>query len=118
MGRNARTCAGKNTDEGADLANQGKEVIAAVRYKAKANQAREKRRYGFFACFGKKQTILEQKHAGSIVEDDESSDGKQLSGKVATRFDMPETFVEMVKLNAAMTGANVTYISIVLDEFG
>merc|ERR1712084_217640 len=30
---------------------------------------------------------------------------------------MPETFNEMVKLNAAMTGANITYINIVLDEF-
>merc|ERR1719437_274897 len=64
------------------------EVVAAAQTKGKHVQAQEKKSGGFFARFGEK------------------------------KFDMPETFNEMVKLNAAMTGANVTYINIVLDEFG
>jgi len=47
-------------------------------------------------------------------EKEQAEDGKQNNGKA---FDIPETFTEMVKLNAAMTGANMTLINIMLDCF-
>jgi len=84
-----------------------------VQNRARTNQTQEKKkRGGFFARFGKNQNS-----EGGANESEESRDGNQKAGTGEKTFDMPETFNEMVKLNAAMTGANITYINIVLDEF-
>jgi len=47
----------------------------------------------------------------------EASTEAKGAAKQEKQFDIPETFAEMARLNAAMTGANVGYIDIMLDEF-
>lgn len=44
-------------------------------------------------------------------EDDGATRGQK-------QFDIPETFDDMCRLNASMTGANAVYINIMLDEIG
>jgi hemoglobin-like flavoprotein len=63
---------------------------------------------------------------GSKTSDHDAKGGYEDSGKASAQkanaagekqFDVPDTFPDMVKLNAAMTGANLRYIEIMLDEF-
>jgi hemoglobin-like flavoprotein len=104
----------KSTDDGEDQMKQDKEATVAVQNRARTDQTQEKKsRGGFFARFGKRQN-----NERGTSENEESRDDNQKTGTGEKTFDMPETFNEMVKLNAAMTGANATYINIVLDEFG
>jgi len=53
------------------------------------------------------------------AESAEVSKNKDATSKAQgeKQFDIPETFTEMVRLNAAMTGAKMEYINIMLDEF-
>jgi hemoglobin-like flavoprotein len=55
----------------------------------------------------------------TAAEGAEISKNKEASSKAQAekQFDIPETFTEMVRLNAAMTGAKMEYINIMLDEF-
>jgi len=52
----------------------------------------------------------------------EGETGKQTNAQTNAqgekKFDIPQTFTEMVRLNAAMTSANMQYVNIMLDEFG
>jgi hemoglobin-like flavoprotein len=55
----------------------------------------------------------------TAAEGAEISKNKEAASKAQgeKQFDIPETFTEMVRLNAAMTGAKMEYINIMLDEF-
>jgi len=52
------------------------------------------------------------------AEHDKSMSLKNNNAKGDKQFIIPQTFTEMVRLNAAMTSANIQYINIMLDEFG
>jgi hemoglobin-like flavoprotein len=66
--------------------------------------------------FGRKSGI----HAAGAAEGaDKSESGKaKTNAQGDKQFDIPQTFTEMVRLNAAMTSANMQYVNIMLDEFG
>jgi hemoglobin-like flavoprotein len=57
--------------------------------------------------------------AGGAEGADKSENGKaKTNAQGDKQFDIPQTFTEMVRLNAAMTSANMQYVNIMLDEFG
>jgi len=57
-------------------------------------------------------------HASGAAEGADSSGKPKTNAQGDKQFDIPQTFTEMVRLNAAMTSANMQYINIMLDEFG
>jgi len=59
-------------------------------------------------------------HASGAAEgaDKSESGGQKSNAQNVKQFDIPQTFTEMVRLNAAMTSANLQYVNIMLDEFG
>jgi len=60
-------------------------------------------------------TKIEKNSYDKEVKADEKNGKKNPAGE--TQFDIPDTFSGMVKINASMTGANLGYIEIMLDEF-
>jgi len=57
--------------------------------------------------------------AGGAEGADKGENGKaKTNAQGDKQFDIPQTFTEMVRLNAAMTSANMQYVNIMLDEFG
>jgi len=82
---------------------------------SKSAAATTKKSSSWFS-FGRKSGI----HAAGAAEGaDKSENGKaKTNAQGDKQFDIPQTFTEMVRLNAAMTSANMQYVNIMLDEFG
>jgi hemoglobin-like flavoprotein len=79
----------------------------------KKEEKKEKKKSTSWFSWGKKAQC-EATEGGYNAEANAEAKG---AAKQEKQFDIPETFPDMVKLNAAMTGANVGYIDIMLDEF-
>eukprot|EP00929_Paragymnodinium_shiwhaense_P010834 TRINITY_DN11581_c1_g1_i1.p1 TRINITY_DN11581_c1_g1~~TRINITY_DN11581_c1_g1_i1.p1 ORF type:complete len:419 (-),score=108.48 TRINITY_DN11581_c1_g1_i1:408-1595(-) len=83
-----------------------------------ASKKKEEKKSSGWSFWGKSSSSNASKGkentAGNAQEEETNYQQKKNNGK---SFDIPETFTDMVKLNAAMTGANMTYIDIMLDSF-
>jgi len=84
--------------------------------KKEAEKAAASKKSGSWFSFGNKSKGY---HAAGDKGAEESDNGKpKTNASGEKQFDIPQTFTEMVRLNAAMTSANIQYINIMLDEFG
>jgi hypothetical protein len=102
--------------------NDGFEAIQAEMKRKEEEKKRkeaEKKNSGWFSGWGgKKGKEITGKKDGEAAAGEMSQTQDSKKAADGTRqFDIPETFTDMVKLNAAMTGANMTYINIMLDSF-
>jgi hemoglobin-like flavoprotein len=96
---------------------EGEEVKAAV----KKTEHTAKSGGWFGGMFGSSSSKPGGYAAAKGGAKDAESSGKggaaAEKGSTDKQFDIPETFTEMVRLNAAMTGANLGFVNIMLDEF-
>jgi hemoglobin-like flavoprotein len=89
---------------------------AMAKKEAEAKKAAANKSSSWFS-FGKNKST--GGYGGDHKGAEESDNGKpKTNASGEKQFDIPQTFTEMVRLNAAMTSANIQYINIMLDEFG
>jgi len=95
-------------------------------FKKKQNQQQKKeekaaaQKKGWFSGWGssKENKSGNTSTGGSTAKEQDSfQQDIKTNSNGQKQFDIPETFTDMVKLNAAMTGANMTFINIMLDSF-
>jgi len=85
---------------------------------SKKDNAAKSKGGGWFS-FGRGKSGSGYGNAGTDGGAEKSDNGKpKTNAQGEKQFDIPQTFTEMVRLNAAMTGANMQYVNIMLDEFG
>jgi len=106
-GKGSSTMSG--SAKGVDQEKQDKEGGGYPTSDAKAAPQKKKSMFGSMFSSSKKG------QQGDAAEASASSSNQSSTKQGMSAFDVPQTFNEMVKLNAAMTGSNTNYILIMLD---
>eukprot|EP00929_Paragymnodinium_shiwhaense_P074253 TRINITY_DN3798_c0_g1_i1.p1 TRINITY_DN3798_c0_g1~~TRINITY_DN3798_c0_g1_i1.p1 ORF type:complete len:416 (+),score=128.91 TRINITY_DN3798_c0_g1_i1:84-1250(+) len=104
---------GAGTGEDAGQGQGGYSGQPAVKPTVKKQE--EPRKSSWFGSFGSRKQSSNNKENAVLSEQQDNQTQKQKTN--SKQFDVPESFTEMVKLNASMTNANMTYIDIMLDTF-
>jgi len=108
---------GASKEEAGEEGDLAAKAAAAAAEKKKTEHTAKSGGYfgGWFGSSSSKTGAAAAK--GGAADAAAAKGGAAEKGSEGKQFDIPETFTEMVRLNAAMTGANLGFVSIMLDEF-
>eukprot|EP00927_Polykrikos_kofoidii_P056761 TRINITY_DN5083_c0_g2_i1.p1 TRINITY_DN5083_c0_g2~~TRINITY_DN5083_c0_g2_i1.p1 ORF type:complete len:393 (+),score=103.36 TRINITY_DN5083_c0_g2_i1:78-1256(+) len=100
----------KQKEEGEEDAAEGSRPASAA-----STQSTQKKKSSWFPSFGGKSSKSSDDSKTTSMSMESAGGGDKSSGK--KQFEIPETFDEMCKLNAGMTGANMEYVTIMLSQW-